>query len=318
MAAAATKRVHEAYPVRTVARLTGLTADLIRAWERRYGVVSPKRGPRGARLYTADDISHLRSLAKVVATGRAIGDVAELSRSQLEVLAGGPAPVLHEARVSRASSEALPQGLLEDLVAAVKRFDSEAIERRLGEALLALGSGRFVREVVGPLLHTVGERWSTGELKVAHEHLVSGVLRNLLSALVRQRRNSGRRQVLLATPSGERHEFGLLLAALVLLDVGVGVSYLGVDLPAVDILAAARGADVAVVAVGLVDGENRKAAAAALGVIEKGLPASVEVWLGGREARAVHAMLPASRSRVLGDLDHLEAEAVRLLVAERA
>lgn len=312
MAAAVIKQVHENYPVRTVARLTGLTADLIRAWEKRYGVVRPKRGPRGARLYSAADIAHLRTLARVVGAGRAIGDVAGLSHSQLEALAAAPGGEAPSFSVAGPAERPSPD-LFGDLIASVKRFDAENVERRLGESLIALGSRRFVGELVAPLLHTVGDLWSSGELSVAHEHLVSGVLRNLLSGLIRQRRNHGRRQILLATPAGERHEFGLLLAALVLLDAGIGVSYLGIDLPAADIVAAAHGTRASVVALGLVDGENRTQAASALQLIEKGLPRSVEIWLGGREAGAVRALLSPSRSRVIADLEQLEGEAARLM-----
>ncbi len=74
---------HDAYPLRTVAAMTGLTPDLIRAWEKRYAVVAPVRGARGARLYSAADVTHLRLLARVVGGGRAIGDVAALAAAEL-------------------------------------------------------------------------------------------------------------------------------------------------------------------------------------------------------------------------------------------
>ena len=79
---------HDAYPLSTVTVMTGLSPDLIRAWERRYAVVAPIRGARGARLYSAADISHLRLLARAVGAGRAIGDVAGLSPAQLQRLEG--------------------------------------------------------------------------------------------------------------------------------------------------------------------------------------------------------------------------------------
>ena len=75
-----------AFPVRTAARLSGLSPDLIRAWERRYKVVSPRRGPRGARLYSTADIEHLNLLGEAVGAGRSIGDVAGLGREALRSL----------------------------------------------------------------------------------------------------------------------------------------------------------------------------------------------------------------------------------------
>ena len=79
---------HDSLPLRTVSRLTGLSADIIRAWERRYGVVAPTRGPRGARLYSTEDVAQLRLLRRAVSSGRAIGDIARLSRGALENLVG--------------------------------------------------------------------------------------------------------------------------------------------------------------------------------------------------------------------------------------
>lgn len=313
MSAAAARVLHDAYPVRTVARLTGLSPDLIRAWEKRYGVVTPQRGPRGSRLYSADDISHLRALAKVVGTGRAIGDVAELSREQLETLAASAQPL----ELPHATTRPAPSGpeaapVIERVLEALLRFDAEAVERQLSDALVALGAGPFARQIAAPLLDAVGDRWSSGSLSVGHEHLVSGVLRNLLTSLIRARHRVGQPTVLLATPSGDRHEFGLLLVALMLLDAGVGVAYLGVDLPAPDVVHAARSMGVAVVGLGVVDGENRSTATDEVRRIEAELPQRTEIWLGGREADAVAAALPGSRVRVVAKLDQLETEAARL------
>ena len=89
----------------------------------------------------------------------------------------------------------------------------------------------FVHEVAQPLVRLAGARWAAGELSIAGEHLLTGTLRNLLAGLLRERAGTGR-PTLLATPSGERHEIGLLLVALLALDAGVDVVYLGVDLPA--------------------------------------------------------------------------------------
>src|SRR5512135_256513 len=89
---------HDAFPLRTVTAMTGLTPDLIRAWEKRYAVVAPIRGARGARLYTAADIAHLRLLGRVVAAGRSIGDVAGMSPAKLEQLAGDAVPKALERR----------------------------------------------------------------------------------------------------------------------------------------------------------------------------------------------------------------------------
>ena len=282
---------HAAQPLRTVTRLTGLSPGLIRAWEKRYGVVRPIRGPRGARLYSDDDIDYLRLLGRVVATGRSIGDVARLDRETLQSLGRA------EARDATAAGP-VPD-LVTRLLDAVARFDAAAVDRELGDALLALGLAGFADRVAAPLLAAVGERSMDGRLSYADEHMVSAIVRNLLASIMRSRGTSARPLVLMTTPSGERHEFGLLLAALHVLEAGLGVCYLGVDLPADQIAAAAARAGVAAVGIGVVDGNNRAQAAKELRRLERALPASIELWVGGREAEAVRAKVGATRALVL-------------------
>lgn len=299
---------HDALPLRTVSRLTGLTADVIRAWERRYGVVAPTRGPRGARLYSAEDVAQLRLLRRAVSSGRAIGDVARLSRVALQDLVGAAEPASRSsATATGASSEILTQA-----VNALERFDWAALDRCVGDALMALGARAFVEQVAAPLMVDVGERWSDGRLSVADEHLVSGLVQNVLAGVLRTRGRSGQPTVLLATASGERHELGLLMAGLVVAEAGCGLCYLGVDLPAAEVTAAARRSHAAVVGLGVANAESLEASVAEVRRVERDLPATTELWLGGRQAAAAAALLGATRAVVIDRMSVLETETARL------
>jgi methylmalonyl-CoA mutase cobalamin-binding subunit/DNA-binding transcriptional MerR regulator len=302
---------HDAFPLRTVAATTGLTPDLIRAWEKRYAVVAPIRGARGARLYSGADIAHLRLLARVVGAGRAIGDVAALSRAELAKLALQPAPNGQgaESRGAPAPREELVNRVLDRL----ERFDHAAVTRLLGDAVVGLGMRRFVHLVVLPLVHQVGARWADRELSIAEEHLLTGMLRNLLGSLMHGRAGRGR-PLVLATPSGERHEIGLLLVALLARETGIDVAYLGVDLPAADIATAAASARARVVGLSVVAGKNRTRACGEVAAIQAALPADVELWLGGADAGNVAAGVKGFRGLVLDDLQATEAELTRLAV----
>jgi DNA-binding transcriptional MerR regulator/methylmalonyl-CoA mutase cobalamin-binding subunit len=291
---------HDAYPLRTVSQLTGLSPDLIRAWEKRYGVVSPIRGARGARLYSADDISHLRLLARAVEGGRAIGDVARYSREELQSLVAsdeGGSGGVSDARPERA----LPSAAVERALAAVDRFDDERLSAALGEALAAHGAARFVERVAGPLLVEVGERWSRGSLSIAQEHLCSAALRSILHMLLWTRSPAGRASIVMATPSGERHEGGILMASLLVVDAGFHVCYLGPDVPADDILAAARHAAAIAVGLGSTGAADHRSVVNEVGAVERGLPPDVELWLGGSAAPSLAAELPPERLHLLAD-----------------
>jgi methanogenic corrinoid protein MtbC1 len=290
--------------------MTGLTPDLIRAWEKRYGVVAPIRGARGARLYTAADVAHLRLLARVVDAGRAIGDVAALSLLELDQLAGQQLP---EGQALREGEHpGTGQHLVTQIVERLERFDHAAVARLLGDAVIGLGCRAFVHQVAAPLLQEVGDRWSSGTLAIAHEHLFSGLLRNLLSSLIQARAPSASRTAVLATPAGEQHEFGLLLVALLALDAGLDVTYLGTDLPGSEIVAAVQRSNAVLLGLSLVSKDNRSAAVREMQAIQRGIPPSVELWCGGRDASAVVARLKSFRGRVVESLSQAEAELMRL------
>jgi DNA-binding transcriptional MerR regulator len=296
---------HDAYPLRTVASQTGLTPDIIRAWEKRYSVVAPVRGARGARLYSAADIAHLRLLARVVGAGRAIGDVAGLHRADLEQLAA------QTGRQIAAPREDFVGRVLERL----ERFDQAAVARLLGDALIGLGGRDFIHQVAVPLLREVGERWHQGTLSIADEHLLSGMLRNLMAGLIQSRGGPGFPRLLLATPTGEQHDLGLLIIALLALDVGLEVSYLGADVPAADIVAAAKRSGATIVGIALVYGDNSTHAVHEVSEILRGLPTAVELWLGGPEAASVAARVKSFRGSVLDALPKVELEFARVRTA---
>lgn len=294
---------HDAYPLRTVAAMTALSPDLIRAWEKRYRVVSPVRGPRGARLYSAADVAHLRLLGQVVASGRAIGDVAGLNGRELS-------------RLIRAETPPAPgtdtEGVKEQIFAALDRLDGAGVARILGDALVALGPQRFGDEFATPLLRDVGTRWSDGRVCVADEHLLSAMIRNVLTSLIQSRLSPGKPAMLLCTPGGERHELGLLLFALRVLDLGLGIAYLGTELPAAEISAAARRAGVKVVGLSLSNPASRAESARQIALLQRDLARNVELWLGGADARAVAEAVPSFRGLVLDEPSETDAQLARL------
>lgn len=296
-------------PLRTVSQLTGLSPDLLRAWERRYQVVSPRRGPRGARLYTREQVDHLRLLAEVVATGRSIGDVAKLDREALQRIAGEAAA--REQR-SRAERPEVSADVVTAALDSIEAFDPDALQRVLSDALLALGAMGFVQRVAAPLLVEVGDRWSRGELTVADEHLTSGVLRNLLSSLLHTRGRGHGVRLLMSTPAGERHELGTLITSLVAADAGLDVVYLGPDMPALEIADAADRCDAKVVALGVVLADNRENATAEVRALAAKLPITTELWLGGPEAEAVAAAATVGAVITVPSFDAARAEVVRL------
>jgi methanogenic corrinoid protein MtbC1 len=193
-------------------------------------------------------------------------------------------------------------------------FDEASVAHLLGDAVVALGIRAWAQEVVVPLADRIGARWAAGEQSIAAEHLISGALRNLLGGLLQSRATTGR-PLVLATPAGERHEIGLLLVALLARDAGLGVVYLGVDLPARDIVLAAERACAAVIGLSIVGARNRARAAREVEAVQTRLPRDCELWLGGADAGAVVVGIRGFRGQVLDTLTATESELARVVAA---
>jgi DNA-binding transcriptional MerR regulator/methylmalonyl-CoA mutase cobalamin-binding subunit len=311
-ASGAENTVHDSFPLRTVTGLTGLSADLIRAWERRYGVVSPVRGPRGARLYSNEDIAHLKLLADLVGEGRTIGDIAKLDRAELEQLQAKADSV--EAAVLASDHVPSPyEAWSERFFEALGNFDADRVALILSDGALSLGSRSFLTELAIPLLREVGNRWVDGRISIAQEHLVSRVLRDFLGSFGRFRQITGKPAVVIATPSGERHEFGAAILGMKLIESSVAAISVGSDLPAQEILDVVSAVNPQVLALSVVTETNRERTVEEVRVIEKGLNRSVQLWLGGADAGHVMTALGNTRALNLSATIPLEREITALI-----
>jgi DNA-binding transcriptional MerR regulator len=277
------------YPLRTAARLTGLSPEVLRAWERRHGVVQPLRTPGGTRRYSAADLERLRLVKAAVDAGHRIGRVAQLDPVELKRRA--------------TTAEARPAGHLDEILAAIEHLDDVTSQRLLSLQLSSLGPARFAREIALPLVHEIGERWANGQMGIAPEHLASGILRSLLGSALQPTANSlmGPR-IVFATPTGERHELGLLMAALTALGAGANPLYLGVELPVEDLLGAVEGAGAAALALSLVT-LPKPQATRAVGALRGGMAAGVRLWLGGSRTRELELPPAVDYIESLEDLE---------------
>ncbi|NOT61176.1 MAG: MerR family transcriptional regulator [Acidobacteria bacterium] len=306
------------YPIRAVAKQTGISIDTLRAWEKRYQVVAPQRDERG-RLYTEADVQRLSLLNEAVEKGHAIGRVAPLSNEELQALIAVPEvpktlanefaqlPTIRAAGPVVASRPA-PRAVME----AIEHLDYAVAERELALLAAVLPPRELVHSVALPLMRQVGEAWHEGRLGIAQEHMTSALLRNVLGALIPlHRRAAPTSKLLFATPSGEHHEFGILVSAMLAAGVGLGVVYLGANLPGDEIVAAAQKTAPQAVVLGFV-GANGGIGLAELQKAAHKLPAQIELWVGGAQTAAVAQEVRKVRALVIEDFHMLEQHLVRL------
>ena len=296
------------YPVRIVIGRTGLSADVLRAWERRYGAVRPHRSTAGQRLYTEHDIARLMLLRRATLDGHRIGEVARLETTALEAL------LEKSPSAEEAPTGAAVDALLHGAMIAVDRLDAASLESLLKRGALALGSAAFVDDVVTRFLVDIGERWHDGTVSPAQEHLASGVIRRVLDWMIGTYVVAPRApHLIIATPAGEQHELGAMLTAVAAVEEGWRAVYLGANLPAADIARAARQLRARAVALSAVN-TSATTMPAEVRATARALPEGVTLFVGGRAATRVANRLRGANIRVLPDIAALR-RALRTLRA---
>lgn len=295
------------HPIGVVAERTGLTPERIRAWENRYQVVEPFRSSTGHRLYSDDQVDRLKLLRQLILGRRSIGQVAHLSTRELEELVAKDEVARLEAPGPPAEEpESVPSGFVDEAMETIQRLDPVSLDAVLRRAVMALGVAPFLREVAVPLLGTVGNLWHSGELRIAQEHLASTGMRRVLDWL----RWTGRGPeagpiLLLATPVGERHEMGALLAGAAAVSEGWEVIYLGPEVPTDDIAFAAIRTGARAVGLSAMYAPEPETLTAEILDLRGRLPPRTLLLLGGPAAMDCREGLEESHVLFLEDVSHL-------------
>lgn len=253
------------YEIHEVAELTGLTPARLRAWERRYEIVRPRRMPNGYRAYSGDQVALLRAYARLSDGGERIGDLAH--EPTQDVLA----------RAERRDLDGTP---LAALVDAVKGFDRERLEALVAQQISLRGLRPFAQEIVAPLAQAVGDLWALGKIPIAAEHLASEVVLHALKGGLRASRGSGPLAVC-ACLSGERHEWGLLGTLTLVQEQGWRIHHLGPDLPVEEVVEAAWRLHPQVVALSTTFPDNCDSQLSALAELPGRLPPGTIPIIGG-------------------------------------
>jgi len=199
-----------------LARRTGTSPELLRAWEQRYGLLRPSRSAGGFRLYSDDDKAKILRTKQLIASGLS---AAEAARQAIigETVTGGAPPVL--------------EGLAEELRDALDRFDEDGANRALDRLIAAVSVETVMREVLLPYLRILGDRWARGDVSVAQEHFASALLRGRLLGLARGWGTGTGPALVLACPPGEQHDLGLIMFGIAASRRGRRITYLGQDTP---------------------------------------------------------------------------------------
>lgn len=263
-----------------VERDTGLSKDVLRVWERRYGFPVPKRNANGERVYTEEQVDRLRTVKRLMDQGHRPG----------KLLSTAPKDWPRTAASSRPPADDRLEDDLQQLLALLRQHDAPGLATALQQRLARQGLARFVQDTLAGLSSLVGQSWEAGALQVYEEHLFSEVAKRLLRQAIATVPLGERPTVLLTTLPGEQHELGLLMAESALALDGACCVSLGTQLPLLDVVRAASDHRADVVALSFSAAYSARAITAALQQLRTALPARVDLWVGGAGAQRCAAI----------------------------
>ncbi len=284
-----------ALSISAVERETGLSKDVLRVWERRYGFPVPMRDAHGERLYPLEQVERLRTIKRLMDAGNRPGKLLALTDADLE-------RILRRVEAQQGHDEV---GVLQTrILELLRQHDVAAIRHALAQLLMKQGLQIFVTEFIAPLNRTVTEASLRGHLQLFEEHLyreqVQTLLRHALVALGASRQPP---KILLASPPNESHGLGLLLIECLLRLEGAECVNLGSQTPIPDVAAAAAALEVDIVTVSLSSSYGIKPGCNGLESLRALLPQQTALWVAGELTRRIRRDLDGvSLATALPDL----------------
>jgi len=295
------------HPIKVVCHRTGLTSHTIRVWERRYGLICCERTMSNRRLYSDEEIERLRLLKTLTDCGHRISQICGLVLEELYALHKREHPQAAAVPTAQDLNHATAEQCTTRCLEAVRQLESNTLRDLLEEARLRYGCRVTLLRIIVPLVQEVGEAWRKGELRVAHEHLATSIVRDFVALGARcANLRPDAPEIVVATPAGQMHEVGALLATATARDIGWRVTYLGPSLPAEEIAACAQIRKARAVAVSTVYPADDPQVPVELTQLRQLLPSSTAMLLGGRAAFGYHQALRVPDVHLIDGLEDLE------------
>ncbi len=258
----------QTYPMRVVTRMTGLSAERLRAWETRHGAIEPLRTQGGSRRYTEGDVERLRLLRRATEAGHRIGDLANLEIDALRERVG--------------PRDDSGEGRFDEMIFAVDALDAGLLRSLLEERARHLDPVSFAFEEALPLAAEIGRRWVEGLTSVSAEHRATNVLRSMLIESVEAGPvDALGPRILFASPEGERHDLGVLAAAIAARAFGAQSIFIGADVPVPELVKEAETSRSEALALGFVV-LPKDEVESVLRDVRRALPEDIALWIGGQ------------------------------------
>lgn len=265
------------YSIKAITSLTGLTAETLRAWERRYQCIIPRRSTNGRRYYSQSDLEKLKLLVILTRNGHPISKVANFSCEQLRQF------------LEQAPEQNDPQqsNLFNQIIEALQNYRLEQCEKLLKRALLAYEPLDYAKHILLPALAQIGQLWHEEKINIAQEHMFTSCVKRIVLTMVNNLHQPSLHNpsMLFATPSGETHELGIMIGCLVAAAQQYTCYFLGADLPGSDIVDASQHLQPDIIVIGMVrTPPEQKTLTNLSDVINYANTNKTKIWLAGAGA----------------------------------
>jgi MerR family transcriptional regulator, light-induced transcriptional regulator len=282
------------FSIAAVERDTGISKDVLRVWERRYGFPTPNRDANGERSYPAEQVERLRLIKRLMDLGHRPG---KLLATPLEELATLAPRRVTQSPVDRPGA----REDLAELLLLVKRNDAANYQQAMQQRLARQGLQSFVQDTIAPLARSVGEAWEDGRIEVFEEHLFTELTKRLLRQAIAALPGGARRpRVLLTSAPDEPHALGLLMVEALLALEGAECIPLGTQMPLLEIARAAGAHRADIVALSFSAAFPQRQIPPLLHQLRAVLPTEVALWAGGG---GVCRLAPVDGAALLVSLD---------------
>jgi DNA-binding transcriptional MerR regulator len=301
------------YSIQFVSNITGINPHTIRAWEKRYSAVVPKRNESGRRVYNEEEVQRLQLLHDLVEVGNNISDIANQPSEHLKAL--------HEQYVKTAPLKNKKKegaaidfnSVLQNLILALDNYKLDIINHEFEKLVEGLDPRAFALDLIAPLLHEVGVQVLSKRINTGQEHSLSAIIKfhvgKILYGNAKSESSKRRAPILLTTPEGELHEFGIMIAALLCVHYDLNYVYLGTNMPADALADTAKQIDAGTVIIGVspfLNKEKPEFTKNYINTLSDSLPEKTKLWVGGGNIDST--IYPEPLIKIIPSLQSLDLE----------
>tara|TARA_B110000438_G_C15788118_1_gene639382 strand:+ start:270 stop:1172 length:903 start_codon:yes stop_codon:yes gene_type:complete len=292
------------FRINHVAKITGISKEVLRVWEKRYHLISPERGPNRYRLYSEKDVELLLFLRKEMEEGQSIGELASIGK---DVILNR----INKSKENKPTSETSIQ-ILDELEKYLLELDTVSFEKRLNDLMVLMAFDEFFHKILIPLQIKVGELWTNDKLDISIEHYVTAQAQQKISkAMSSMTADNKGPKVIIACPSWDLHEIGAQMLSYYCSVWKCRVIYLGANLPLENLINFSSINKPDVILLSCTTNIGESTAQTYFDKLISQVSSICPVWAGGQGAMNSKYFTNQKDIKVVDDLNHLE----RLLTA---